>query len=84
MKRRSLLAGTAATCLGLAAGRTHRVARPTSIEARTSCHGRCARLGDVPAGDILIQIGRIADVGASLQAEGAALIDGLDPQEVNK
>ena len=41
-------------------------------------------LDDVPAGDILIQIGRIAAVGASLQAEGAALIDGLDPQEVNK
>ena len=41
-------------------------------------------LADVPAGDILIQIGRIAAVGASLQAEGAALIDGLDPQEVNK
>ena len=41
-------------------------------------------LGNVPAGDILIQIGRIAAVGASLQAEGDALIDGLDPQEVNK
>jgi len=80
VRRRALLSGAAAASLGAAslgfAGRAHGQANPATLIRGAYLLTMDDALGDLPSGDILIEDGRIAAIGASLSREGATVIDG--------